>query len=156
MDLYLMSLHQLSIVRALPNFCYEVRFRFLLPTPDWDGQPKSKPSLQTKFRQYFQGELRSSLLSSGSSSLHPVHAALRRGFKELLFNLDRLFIFEISKARREDYACFVMFTNVSAACTMKHTETRSLFIKYVHAHVLEELKNLKEYLLPRIKHSRKK
>ena len=57
------------------------------------------------------------------------------------------FLLKLYSARREDYACLESVTNVSAAYTMKHTETRWFLMKYVCIRVLEQWKILKEYFL---------
>ena len=46
---------------------------------------------EKKLRQYFADELGSSFLSFGSCSLHPVHAAFRKGLEALSFDLNSFF-----------------------------------------------------------------
>ena len=82
-----------------------------------DG-PNVNLVFEKKLSQYFEDELDSSFLSLGLCSFHPVHTAFRK-----------------------------FATNVSAAYAMKHTETRWRSMKYVCVLVLEQSKNLKEYIL---------
>ena len=114
------------------------------------------PNVNKKFARILAKELDESnsiqFLDLGTSSLHLVHTAFRKGLSKFRFEFDDFFndihfFFKLSSARREKYASLQTITNVAAEYDKQHTSTRWLSMKYVCIRILEQLPNLKEYFL---------
>ena len=91
-------------------------------------------------------------LHLGTYSLHPVHTGFKSGLKELNISFDSFFhdlsfFFHFSSAPREDLRSMENVIDILAHFMKKHGPTRWLFMKLVGVGVLEQLLNLKKYIL---------